>query len=64
MHESKDYVQISVRAAVYYYIKDPQHCIIKVGTKYADQIKEVATAALQQIIRSSTLVDIAGTSKV
>jgi len=64
VHESKDYVQISVTAAVYYNIIDPRKALIEVGDKLKDQIKDIAIAALQAIIRSSTLVDIAGTSKV
>lgn len=64
VHESKDYVQIAVRASVYYKIKDPALALTEVGTEIAKQIRDLATAALQQIIRSSTLVDIAGTSKI
>jgi len=64
VHESKDYVQIAVRAAVYYKIRDPHLALREVGTEISKQIKDLAVAALQQIIRSSTLVDIAGTSKI
>jgi len=38
--------------------------LTEVGTDIAKQIRDLAVAALQQIIRSSTLVDIAGTSKI
>lgn len=64
VHESKDYVQITVRAAVYYKIRDPKQALIEVGVNIDKQIRDIAIAALQQIIRSSTLVDIAGSSKV
>jgi len=64
VHESKDYVQIAVTSAVYYNIIDPRKALIEVGEDLREQIRDIAVAALQQIIRSSTLVDIAGTSKV
>merc|ERR1719384_2617523 len=63
IHESKDYVQIAVTASVYWRYADARKALLTVedATK---EIKELGVATLQQIIRSSALVDIAGTSKV
>lgn len=62
--ESKDYVQIEVSAGIYFQIRDPHKALTVVGPKIKPQIRELGAAALQQIIRSSTLVDIAGSDKV
>jgi regulator of protease activity HflC (stomatin/prohibitin superfamily) len=65
VNESKDYVQIKVKAAVYYRIVDPMKVLENVGGNFVRaQIKELGVATLQQIIRSSTLVDIAGSERV
>lgn len=86
-HETKDYVAIKVRAAVYYRVSDPYKALAVIGgnvagvtrrqargqdgravgggpklTKIRQQIQELGTATLQQIVRSSALVDIAGGS--
>jgi len=63
IHESKDYVQIAVKAAIYYQVADPAKALITVQDIHRE-IKELGIATLQQIIRSSTLVDIAGTTQV
>jgi len=63
IHESKDYVQIAVKAAIYYQVSDPAKALVTVQDIHRE-IKELGIATLQQIIRSSTLVDIAGTSQV
>jgi len=63
VHESKDYVQIAVKAAIYYQVADPAKALVTVQDIHRE-IKELGIATLQQIIRSSTLVDIAGTSQV
>jgi len=63
-YESKDYVQIQVSAGIYFQIRDPYKTLTVVGSKIKQQIKELGAAALQQIIRSTTLVDIAGSDKV
>jgi len=63
VHESKDYVQIAVKAAIYYQVADPAKALITVQDIHRE-IKELGIATLQQIIRSSTLVDIAGTTQI
>jgi len=63
IHESKDYVEIAVKAAIYYQVADPAKALVTVQN-IDREIKELGIATLQQIIRSSTLVDIAGTSKI
>lgn len=65
INESKDYVRIQVEAAVYYKIQNPYKALTEIGGHLVrDQVKELGIATLQQIIRSSTLVDIAGSQKV
>jgi regulator of protease activity HflC (stomatin/prohibitin superfamily) len=64
MYESKDYVQIAVSAGIYFQIRDPVKALTVVGPHVKRQIRELGAAALQQIIRSSTLIDIAGSEKV
>jgi len=63
VHESKDYVQIAVKAAIYYQVADPAKALVTVQDIHRE-IKELGIATLQQIIRSSTLVDIAGTTQI
>lgn len=63
LHESKDYVQIEVRAALYFKIADPVKALTTIEDIHRE-IKDLGIATLQQIIRSSTLVDISGTSQV
>lgn len=63
VHESKDYVQIAVKAAIYYQVANPAKALVTVQDIHRE-IKELGVATLQQIIRSSTLVDIAGTSQI
>merc|ERR1719410_3213385 len=63
IHESKDYVQIAVRAAIYYRVADPEKALTTI-TNIDGEIKELGISTLQQIIRSSALTDIAGTSQV
>jgi len=63
IHESKDYVQIAVKAAIYYQVADPAKALVTVQDIHRE-IKELGIATLQQIIRSSTLVDIAGTNQI
>merc|ERR1719419_68217 len=63
IHESKDYVQIAVKAAIYYQVADPAKALVTVQDIHRE-IKELGIATLQQIIRSSTLVDIAGTTQI
>jgi len=60
IHESKDYVQIAVRASIYFQITNPAKALVTVQD-IPREIKELGIATLQQIIKSSTLVDIAGT---
>lgn len=65
INESKDYARIQVEAAVYYKIQNPYKALTEIGGHLVrDQVKELGIATLQQIIRSSTLVDIAGSQKV
>merc|ERR1719397_1055184 len=63
VHESKDYVQIAVKAAIYYQVANPAKALVTVQDIHRE-IKELGIATLQQIIRSSTLVDIAGTTQI
>merc|ERR1719410_701563 len=63
IHESKDYVQIAVRAAIYYRVAIPEKALTTI-TNIHGEIKELGISTLQQIIRSSALTDIAGTSQV
>jgi len=64
VNESKDYVQIEVQADVYYKIQDPLTVLTNIGGDILkEQIKELGVSTLQQIIRSSTLADIAGSDK-
>ncbi len=62
VHDSADYVPLRVKADVFYTIKDP---FLALATIFdiEQQIRETANATLAGIIRSSTLADIARSSK-
>jgi len=63
IHESSDYVPLAIRADVFYRISDPHLTLTKVRN-VNQQIKETSISTLAGIIRSSTLNEIAGSSKV
>ncbi|KAG9392665.1 hypothetical protein J8273_6033 [Carpediemonas membranifera] len=62
VHESADYVPLRVKADVFYIIKDP-YLALSTITDIENTIKETANATLAGIIRSSTLADIAQSSR-
>lgn len=62
IHESSDYVPLAIRADVFYRIVDPGLALTKVKN-VEKQIKETSISTLAGIIRSSTLAEIAGSSK-
>ncbi|KAG9392666.1 hypothetical protein J8273_6034 [Carpediemonas membranifera] len=62
VHESADYVPLRVKADVFFSICDP-HLALSSIADIPQQIKETANATLAGIIRSSTLADIAQSSK-
>jgi len=62
--DSSDYVPLQVSANVSYLIRDPMKMIEHVQDQQAEsQIKEVSQSAIANIIRSSTLGDIAASAK-
>merc|ERR1719320_429087 len=64
VQESSDYVSLVVKANLSYYIKSPLLCIEQIQDQQAEKIiTEVANSAIAAIIRSSTLGDMAMTSK-
>jgi len=64
VQESSDYVSLYIKANLSYHIKNPLLCIEQIQDQQAERIiMEVANSAISAIIRSSTLGDIAMTSK-
>ena len=63
--ETKDLVKVGLRADVFYSIEDPEKCITKIDTDELDDlVRETAVAALTNIIRSTTLNQIAQSNRV
>jgi len=58
IHESSDYVPLSIHAAVFYRIADPYKALTRIQD-VTTQIKDTAISTLAGIIRSSSLSDIA-----
>jgi len=64
IQESADYMSMKIKANISYHIKDPLVCIVRIQDEQAERIiAEVANSAIAAIIRSSTLGDMAMTSK-
>jgi len=63
VHESADYVSLKIRADVFYRIVNPKLALTNIKDVEL-QIKETAVSTLAGIIRSSTLNEIANSSKV
>jgi len=64
IQESSDYVSLRIKANLSYHIKSPLLCIEQIQDQQAEKIiTEVANSAIAAIIRSSTLGDMAMTSK-
>ena len=63
--ETKDLVQVGVRADVFYSITDPEKCIRNLDTdELEDLVRETAVATLTNIIRSTALNQIAQSKNV
>eukprot|EP00470_Lotharella_oceanica_P015486 CAMPEP_0170189180 /NCGR_PEP_ID=MMETSP0040_2-20121228/46199_1 /TAXON_ID=641309 /ORGANISM="Lotharella oceanica, Strain CCMP622" /LENGTH=502 /DNA_ID=CAMNT_0010436669 /DNA_START=39 /DNA_END=1547 /DNA_ORIENTATION=- len=63
VHESSDYVPLKIRADVFYRIVNPKKALTNIRD-VENQIRETAVSTLAGIIRSSTLNEIANSSKV
>ena len=64
IHESSDYVELSITANVFYRVKDPKKVLETVQAKNIEhQIKETAISTLAGIIRSTSLAEIAQNTK-
>jgi len=63
VHESGDNVPLKIRADVFYSVVDPRKALTKIKS-IVNQIRETAVSTLAGIIRSSTLNEIANSSKV
>eukprot|EP00443_Scrippsiella_acuminata_P001982 CAMPEP_0115366556 /NCGR_PEP_ID=MMETSP0270-20121206/104868_1 /TAXON_ID=71861 /ORGANISM="Scrippsiella trochoidea, Strain CCMP3099" /LENGTH=559 /DNA_ID=CAMNT_0002789335 /DNA_START=16 /DNA_END=1691 /DNA_ORIENTATION=+ len=62
--ETKDLVDIGIRADVFYRISDPEQAIMKVGREFIPElVKETSIATLNNIIRSTALGEIAQSSQ-
>lgn len=62
LHESSDYVQLAVKADVFYEIKNPESVYSKIDS-VVKFISDTAIATLGGIIRNSTLADIGQSSR-
>lgn len=63
--ETKDLVKVGLRADVFYSIEDPEKCILRIDTdELEDLVQETAIATLTNIIRSTTLNEIAQSKNV
>lgn len=62
LHESSDYVQLAVKADVFYEIKNPESVYSKIDN-VVKFISDTAVATLGGIIRNSTLADIGQSSR-
>ena len=63
--ETKDLVKVGLRADVFYSIDDPEKCIRKIDTdELEDLVRETAVATLTNIVRSTTLNEIAQSKQV
>ena len=63
--ETKDLVKVGLRADVFYSINDPEKCIRKIDTdELEDLVRETAVATLTNIVRSTTLNEIAQSKNV
>jgi len=61
--ETKDLVNIGIRADVFYRISDPEQAIMQVGREFIPElVKETSVATLNNIIRSTALGEIAQSS--
>jgi len=63
IHESSDYVALRIRADVFYRIVDPKRALTNIKNIEV-QIRETAVSTVAGIIRSSTLNEIANSSRV
>jgi len=62
--ETKDLVNIGIRADVFYRISDPEQAIMQLGREFIPQlVKETSIATLNNIIRSTALGEIAQSSQ-
>jgi len=62
--ETKDLVNIGIRADVFYRISDPEQAIMQVGREFIPElVKETSIATLNNIIRSTALGEIAQSSQ-
>jgi regulator of protease activity HflC (stomatin/prohibitin superfamily) len=59
--DTKDFVEIGIKAAVYFRISDPRLAILNIGNekKIKNMIKETSIATMQGIMRSSALNQVA-----
>eukprot|EP01111_Echinosteliopsis_oligospora_P010958 TRINITY_DN3499_c0_g1_i1.p1 TRINITY_DN3499_c0_g1~~TRINITY_DN3499_c0_g1_i1.p1 ORF type:complete len:707 (-),score=228.05 TRINITY_DN3499_c0_g1_i1:9-2129(-) len=64
--DTKDFVEVGLKAAVFYRISDPEKCLLSVGNEaaIARLIKETSIATLQAIMRSSALNQVAQSKSV
>jgi len=63
--ETKDFVEIGIKADVFYKIEDPEKVLLVVGKdNIAQLVKETAIATLNSIIRSTALREIAQNKEV
>ncbi|KAL7556998.1 hypothetical protein ACA910_002291 [Epithemia clementina (nom. ined.)] len=63
--ETRDLVKVGLRADVFYSIEDPEKCIRRIDTdELEDLVRETAVATLTNIVRSTTLNQIAQSKTV
>jgi len=62
--ETKDLVKIGIRADVFYRIQNPEQAIMEVGREFISElVKETSIATLINIVRSTSLAEIAQNSQ-
>ncbi len=63
--ETKDFVEIGIKADLFYRISDPEKALLVVGKDNIEPlVRDTAVATLNSIIRSSTLAEVAQTKEV
>ena len=63
--ETKDFVEIGLRADVFYQISEPEKVLLVVGREnVANLVRETAIATLNSIIRSTTLAEVAQSKEI
>lgn len=64
--DTKDFVEVGLKACVFYKISDPEKCLLNVGDEktIAKLIKDTSIATLQSIMRSSGLNQVAQSKHV